>query len=86
MRNVWCLMCNGYYENIVHILWLCDVTKEVWRNSIFFDIMNQCITRSFGDVFNSIWTICISEELVILAICVGLFSTIGIRCGKKSKG
>lgn len=51
----------------------CVVAKEVWRNSTFFDRLNQCMAGSLG-MFS------IARELyaqvricVILVICASLF-------------
>ena len=49
-----CSFCEEHQETILHVLWLCDHAKAVWKLGFSFAKLYQRVYRSFLDLFEDV--------------------------------
>ena len=49
-----CSLYEEHQELILHVLWLCNHVKAVWKSSFCFDKLYQKAFRSFLDLFEAV--------------------------------
>ncbi|XP_030930608.1 uncharacterized protein LOC115956336 [Quercus lobata] len=47
-------LCEEHQETILHVLWLCDHAKAVWKSSFCFSKLYQRVFKSFLDLFEAV--------------------------------
>ena len=51
-NNYLCTMCSVYYEDIKHVLFECNVAREVWNNLGLLELTEEaCMLDHSGSVY-----------------------------------
>ncbi|KAH0972719.1 hypothetical protein GBA52_024875 [Prunus armeniaca] len=70
-----CPNCHRKYESVLHVVWLCEVAKEVWRNSAWGSVCKVWRVNSFRDLWYAVQISSGGEEQGLFAyLCWGLWN------------